>query len=354
MTLNKFHAAAQEAPEPLWLRLALEGISGSGKTYTALKIAQAMVDNAGDLIAVIDSERGSSRRYLKPRGPFEFAPVDIDGDYHPRNYIDLIKEASDAKAKVLIIDSLSHAWEGDGGMLDLVSRLGGQQRHWAQVRPFERQLFDAILSYPGHVIATMRVRDAWEDQVDDKGRAKKVKVGVEAIQRKGSDYEFDVVMRLQNARATIEKTRCPGLADKAFDRPGENVAKILKPWLLGGIKKPASKVAETPPAAAETKPSITPEAEFEAAAEAKPQHSERIYPSAPSLTGIADLVNQGADPVLDKVLQLLLGEVTSRLGNQDEAVKFFAEQGLKKGEPKTKEKVLKAIEALAKVQPVKA
>jgi hypothetical protein len=236
----------QDVEEALKLRLALSGTSGSGKTYSALSIATAL----GGPIAVIDTERKSSRRYKRPRGPFDFMAVDLDGDYHPRRYIDLMRAAADAGAQVLIVDSLSHAWEGRNGILDLVDQAGGRLQDWKKVKPFERELLDAMLDFPGHIIVTLRTKSAYEDVEDRNGKTSKKKVGLQAVQREGIEYEFDVVLRMQEARAHVEKSRCSALFDAgALDRPGENLIKILRPWLEAGVRpadppKPPTEAAQ--------------------------------------------------------------------------------------------------------------
>ena len=93
------------------LRLALSGASGSGKTMSSLAIASHL----GQRIAVIDTERGSASRYADL---FEFDVLELES-FHPTKYISAIKAAESAGYDVLIIDSLSHAWIGKDGELDL-------------------------------------------------------------------------------------------------------------------------------------------------------------------------------------------------------------------------------------------
>lgn len=237
---NPFLLAAERAAsgvaEPLNLRMALSGPPGCGKTYSALAVARALVGQDA-LVALIDTERGSSRRYLRPRGPFTFAPVDLE-DYHPRRYMDLLRGAADAGAAAVVVDSLTHAWDGKGGVLELVDAQGGDGRKaWAKIKPLERDLIAMLLDFPGHVFVTLRTKNAYEEVENERtGRKQQKKVGLAAVQREGIEFEFDVVLRLQGGRAYVEKTRCPALDDQTFDRPGENVAKLLRPWLAGGVR----------------------------------------------------------------------------------------------------------------------
>ncbi|MGB8703315.1 MAG: ATP-binding protein, partial [Thermosynechococcaceae cyanobacterium] len=129
------------------LRLALCGQSGSGKTYSALNIAQYL----GKTIAVIDTEHGSASKYADR---FDFDVCELD-DHHPGKYIEALKAAAQAEYEVIIIDSLTHAWFKE---LELA---GKGFDGWKNVRPLERALVDAMLSSPSHIIATMRTKTEW-------------------------------------------------------------------------------------------------------------------------------------------------------------------------------------------------
>jgi hypothetical protein len=95
-------------------RLALVGPTGSGKTYTALEIALGLA--ALDEIAVIDTEHKSSEKYAPIFG--EFAVIHLD-QYDPRTYVEAIELLVRSGYKVIIIDSLTHAWAGKGGALEI-------------------------------------------------------------------------------------------------------------------------------------------------------------------------------------------------------------------------------------------
>jgi len=145
------------------LRLALFGPSGAGKTYTGLRIATGMSKK----IAVIDTERGSASKYADR---FTFDVLEL-----PKNDIETytmaIKTADQAGYEILIIDSLSHAWQE---LLEEIDKLayskyqGNTWAAWSKGTPKQRQLVDAILSFSGHVIATMRSKTEWTTSSDSK------------------------------------------------------------------------------------------------------------------------------------------------------------------------------------------
>jgi len=213
-------------------RVAIIGPSGSGKTYTSLRMATAM----GERIALIDTEHGSASLYADQ---FKFDVLDLDS-FDPRVYIRAMRSAESAGYDVLIIDSLSHAWMGKDGALELVERSkgkygGNKWSAWADVTPIHRDLIETILSVDLHLIATMRSKTEWVVQTNDKGRAEPRKVGLAPIQREGMEYEFSVVAMLDtDHNFVVDKTRCPALDGKIFSKPGEDVANILLGWLTDG------------------------------------------------------------------------------------------------------------------------
>lgn len=216
------------------LRLALMGVSGSGKTYSALRIAKGL----GRRVAVIDSERASASKYADR---FEFDTVEVSSG-NPRDYVEAIKAAGAAGYDVLVIDSLSHAWEGrEGSALQLVDdakarNKGNQWTAWRDVTPLHNALIDAILMSKCHVIATMRSKMKHVQELDEKGKSVIRKVGMEAVQRAGMEYEFDVVGDLEEATLVISKSRCPDFTKAVIREPDEVFGARLRSWLDDGVE----------------------------------------------------------------------------------------------------------------------
>lgn len=196
------------------LRAALDGPTGSGKTITALKIMRGLVGPAGR-IAVIDTEHGTSEKFYANVTDFDMAALT---QYQPRDYIGLIQQAHDYDG--LIIDSLSHAWDG---VLEMVDSKGGRFDAWKDVTPHHKALVNALLTYPGHLIVTMRTKMAYEVTKDTHGRTTVAKLGLKPVQREGLEYEFDLVMDMDQAhRLTVSKSRMSELADRTVVMPDED------------------------------------------------------------------------------------------------------------------------------------
>ena len=229
------------------LRLALMGPAGSGKTYSALVIAKGLTNNQGK-IAVLDSERGSASLYshLCAYDVAELAPP-----FHPQKYINAIHAAEQAGYDVLIIDSLSHAWSGEGGVLEMQDRAAKSTRNtfeaWRLVTPAHNALVDAILAANLHVIVTLRTKVAY-DVTNENGKTKVNKVGLAPVQRDGLEYEFTVVLDLSIdghvAVSTKDRTQ---LFDGNYFTPSQETGKQLARWLQGDVQ-------QAPPPAAQHHP----------------------------------------------------------------------------------------------------
>lgn len=246
--MSGFRKATKTAAK---LRLALIGPSGSGKTYTALSVAQHL----GGGVAVIDTERGSASKYADV---FEFDTMGLE-TFSPEVYVKAIQEAGKLGYGTLVIDSLSHAWVGRGGALEIHDNAVARQRTqnsytaWREVTPLHNAMVDAILQCPCHVIATMRAKTEYVQEKDDRGKTTVRKVGMAPVQRDGLEYEFDVVGDLDwEHNFIVSKTRCPALSGAVMKKPGEELARTLSAWLGGPAVPPGQASQARPPSRVET------------------------------------------------------------------------------------------------------
>lgn len=234
------------------LRMAIDGPSGSGKTYTALRFAFALAGENGR-VAVIDTERGSAAKYAGENPDPDGRPWHWDGvelqHFAPSTYREAIDEAGRLGYSVLVIDSLTHAWVGKGGALQQVDRSTNRNRWaaWGEVTPEQEAMVDAIMQSPCHVIATMRTKTEWVAETDEKtGKTVPKKIGLKAQQRDGIEYEFDVVIDMDDQhRAKVSKTRCKEIDGDNPSCPGAAWMEKIKRWLTTG--KPAEDRPHQPP-----------------------------------------------------------------------------------------------------------
>jgi len=226
------------------LRMAIVGPSSSGKTYTGLIFATALAN--GGKVAVVDTEHGSASKYADI---FDFDRVEL-GTFAPQHYIDCIHAAEKSGYAVLLIDSLSHAWEGKGGVLEMHDNAVARQRvknsftAWRDVTPQHNDLIEAILQSDCHIIVTMRTKTEWVMEPNEKGKMAPRKVGLAPVQRKGMDYEFDIVADMDVEHTlVISKTRCTVVDGLVQKKPDAAWFEPIKHWLEDGAK-PAPKKEE--------------------------------------------------------------------------------------------------------------
>ena len=224
------------------LRLGIVGPAGSGKTYSALLIAKGL----GGRVAVIDTENGSADLYANV---MEYDVCTLEAPYTVQKYLTAIDEAEKAGYETLIIDSLTHAWAGEGGLLDQQGKIadagrGNSYTAWRQITPLHNRLVEAMLTSKCHVIATMRSKTEYVLEADDKGRQVPKKVGMAPVQREGMDYEFTTVFDLSlTHNATVSKDRT-SLFDGQIFKPDEQTGKALLEWLESGADVPEVKPAQ--------------------------------------------------------------------------------------------------------------
>lgn len=228
-------------------RVALAAPAGGGKTFTALTLAAELAEG-GDIL-VIDTERGSASLYADQ---FEFQTLKWEPPYNPTELGQVIGEVSPNFA-VVVVDSLSHFWMGEGGTLDMVDAAserakGNKFAGWKTGTPAQNDMVDAMLRAPAHVIVTMRSKMEYVQEKDERGKVSIRRVGMAPVQRDGIEYEFTVTADLDiEHRLMVAKTRCSILADKVY-RPGHaaEMGKALHEWLNDAEADAAPRPTLTP------------------------------------------------------------------------------------------------------------
>lgn len=217
------------------LRLAITGPSGSGKTYSALQIASGI----GNKIALIDTENHSASLYADE---FSFDTREIDPPYTITKYIEAIQAAVLAGYDVLIIDSITHAWAGEGGLLAKKEALDNSNRgnsftNWGSISKEHEQFKGRLLNCDVHLITTIRSKQDYVLQSNEKGQSIPKKIGLAPIQRDGIEYEFSLVLDMgMDHNASVSKTRIKSFDGSVF-RPNKKTGETLLAWLMQGKKE---------------------------------------------------------------------------------------------------------------------
>ena len=182
------------------IKLAIEGCSGSGKTYSSLLLASGIT--SWDKIAIIDSENGSADLYANLGN---YNVLALETPFTPEKYIQAIEICEKAGMEVIIVDSISHCWEY---LLEYHSSLQGNSfTNWGKITPRQNSFIQKILNSDSHVICTMRTKQDFI-LTEKNGKMVPQKVGLKAVMRDGVDYEFTIVFDIDIKHyATISKDR---------------------------------------------------------------------------------------------------------------------------------------------------
>jgi hypothetical protein len=211
--------------------ICLYGKSGGGKTYSALKLAQGLVGK--ERICLIDTENGRASHYADE---FDFDIIDLDPPFTPSRYIQAIKTAQDGGYKAIVIDSISHEWEGIGGCLEMAEGKTGLQA-WAKPKEQHRKMMNMLLQAKSHIIFCARAKDNLE-QVKINGKTEIVNHGLVPIQEKNFPFEMLITLKMEDkGKVSIEKC-VKGLEEslKINGYINESHGKIIADWINQGAK----------------------------------------------------------------------------------------------------------------------
>jgi hypothetical protein len=214
------------------LRIGLSGASGFGKTYSALLLAYG-ITNDWSKVAIIDTENSSANLYAHLGN---YNVLSLNEPYSPERYIEALKSAENASMEVIIIDSITHEWNGKGGCLQIHEKLGGRFQDWGKVTPRHQAFLDAILESKCHVITTARRKIDYSIDTLQNGRSKVVKLGTKEITRDGYEYELTVNFELinDNHLAKASKDRTGLFMDKPEFVINQSIGKKLIQWCNEG------------------------------------------------------------------------------------------------------------------------
>jgi len=235
--------------ENVGLIVGLAGGTGSGKTYTAMRLATGI---AGDKpFAVIDTE---SRRALHYADAFRFEHAELRPPFRPDRYAEAIQAADAAGYPVIVVDSMSHEWSGDGGILDWqeeeYQRLGGREAtkllSWSVPKQSHKKMVSKLLQVRAHLILCFRAEPHVE-MVKEDGKTKIVpKTGLTGLQgwfpvtEKNLPFELTASFLLTADAPGIPRPIKLQQQHKALfplEKPiTEESGRLIAQWATGGAK----------------------------------------------------------------------------------------------------------------------
>jgi hypothetical protein len=213
--------------------IAITGPTGSGKTFSAMRLATGISKAMNKRFAVIDTENGSASLYSDL---FDFDTLNITPPFTTEKYINAINLAEKEGYCALIIDSITHAWAGEGGLLEQKAQLDARpgSNHWTNWNPIKKkdlQFRNAYLhsSIP-FLIATIRSKMEYQ-QTEDNGKKKVQKMGMAPVQSDGIEYEFSLVLDCaMNHECEVSKDRTHIFNDRNIFLVTEDVGVELVNW----------------------------------------------------------------------------------------------------------------------------
>ncbi|MDB5288577.1 MAG: family ATPase [Mucilaginibacter sp.] len=226
MTLRK--ATRQKSK----MRLGLSAVSGAGKTYSSILIAKGLTKGDLSKVAIIDTENGSADLYSHLG---DYNVLTLSAPYSPERYIQAIKDCEDAGMEVIIIDSITHEWNGKGGIMDIHGSMTGNSfTNWATVTPRHQKFIDAILQSTCHVITTVRRKQDY-DMVKDGNKTIVNKAGLKEETREGFEYELTANLELDIKHNCVAlKDRTGLFMGKPQFTPSEETGKLILDWCESG------------------------------------------------------------------------------------------------------------------------
>lgn len=227
--------------ENVWLKLGMVGVSGSGKTYSALRVATGIAEKEGSEIAFISSEKSRSLYYADK---FNYDVLELP-NYECKTYEEAINAAVNAGYKVIVIDSLTHAWAELNRIHD--SMTGNSFQNWGKLKPLWKSLMQKILGAPAHIIVCSRAKTEWSIDVNANGKSTPTKVGMGVDGDKSQEYEYTINFSLAVG------THIASTSDGGKDNTGmyDNKYIVLteedgrKLWTWSNVGIPASEIPTT-------------------------------------------------------------------------------------------------------------
>lgn len=219
------------------LVLGISGVSGSGKTYTALQVAWGLANGDASKVGLLDTENRRGSLYSdilvgKDGKANQFMIGDLYAPFSPQRYAAAIKEFQDAGVEVLVIDSTSHEWEGEGGCEDIADD-GGKVANWKKAKREHKRFMNTLLACDMHIIPCQRARE----KTSFKDPRAPQSLGIQPICEKSFMFELTASLMIHDQGSRREILKCPAELLHILDKPegylGAREGLALRRWVDG-------------------------------------------------------------------------------------------------------------------------
>lgn len=234
------------------LVIGLAGISGSGKTLSALMLAYGLANGDGTKVGFLDTENRRGSLYasddtyekiqeslgLKER-PDAFWIGDLEPPFSPQRYIDAIREFEQAGVEVLVIDSISHEWEGTGGCEEIATLANPMKPQWNRAKAEHKRFMNALLQSNMHIICCIRAREKVK-LVKVNGKTEYEPQGIMPVTEKNVMFEMTASLMMWDSGSAQQVMKCPeelrGILGRETGYISAQDGLALRQWVQGGNK----------------------------------------------------------------------------------------------------------------------
>jgi hypothetical protein len=236
-----------------YLKLGMAAPSGGGKTLGALLIGYGLMKEKypketdafrWGKIAIIDTENGSGQLYVGSEVANikigEYNAITLPPPFEADKYTSAIELCKSSDIEVCIIDSTTHLWSGEGGLLEqqnvAAKRSGNSYTAWRDITPQHNKFVETMLQSPMHIIATMRSKQEYvQEKNEQTGKTIVRKLGMEPEQRKGMEYEFTTFFDIDNEHNAFGSKDRTSMFDQKSFKITPKIGEQLMRWLDGGV-----------------------------------------------------------------------------------------------------------------------
>lgn len=217
-------------------QICLYGESSSGKTLTALKLAHGLI-NKGERVCVIDTENHRASHYDVD---FDFDVINLEAPFSPKKFIEAINVIQNKNYKAIIIDSISHEWDGIGGVIYEAENSEDKNKGllaWSKPKKAHKKLMDCILSSKAHIICCAKAKDKLKQVKDSKGKSDIIPKGFLPIQE--ATFMYDMLLNIKMVKnGEFKIMKCPKNLDLKINEKtkylDESHGKIIAEWIKQG------------------------------------------------------------------------------------------------------------------------
>lgn len=216
--------------------LMLAGVSGGGKTFTAIQVAYGLANEKAGKVGFLDTENGRGKFYADIL-PEPFLYGELKPPFSPSRYIEAIQAFADAGVEVLVVDSGSHEFEGIGGIQEIAEAGNPRMPNWNKAKAEHKRFMNALLCSPMHVVLCLRAREKAKPEKGADGKVVYQDLGLQPITEKNVVFEATASLMLHDQGKRQEIIKCPAdllpMLGRQSGYIGVEDGKAIRAWVDG-------------------------------------------------------------------------------------------------------------------------